>query len=215
MRPLLIVGVLLLVSCSGGGATPAGPGAVPGGGSGPASGGASGGGTPLAAIGLQASDVPSGFVKCPRSEDVSSSADQDTKSEWQYQQGKGATAGYVTIYAATSAECETFIQAGLSVSSAQQKNKLIASLVLELKDPASAQGRAKDGAFGLSSGGVSSLPTKKDGSATGYGDTSFYGFGPTLGAAGWVKGTRYAGVIVHNLTETDLQKAASAVYGRS
>ena len=191
-RAVAIFALLLVSACGGG----------PGGGSG-------GGG--ISSYGLQSSDVPSGFTSCSISGDVATSSDKDIQGEWAYLQQQGATAGYIQVYAATSGDCQSIVSSGPGSQNGGSK-KLIASVVLQFKDAASAQ-KGASGSFGIGTSGLKSAGGAA-GSSVGLGSDSEYLYSSAAGGAAWDKGVYMAGVVEQNLKESDLKKAISAVNGR-
>jgi hypothetical protein len=208
VKLLLALSAALLLSACGG----SGSGAGGSGGS-----GGSGGGTPtpaetgIASYGLQASDVPSGFVACPESGDVSTSSDSDVKGEWQYQQKQGAKAGYIKVWGATSGDCESIIVAGPGAQSGGTK-KLIASVVLQFADSTGAQ-KGYQGAFGVNPGSIVKIGGGS-GTALGLGPNSAYVYGAAAGEADWQKDVYMVGIVEQNLAEADLKKAIGDVNGK-
>lgn len=204
MRRLLAASTVLVLSACGG----SGSGSQSGAGS--VSGGSGGAG--IASYGLQAPDVPSGFVACPESGDVSTSANSDVKAEWQYQQKQGAAAGYIKVWGATTGDCESMIVAGPGAQSGGSK-RLMASVVLRFADSVGAQ-KGYRGAFGVNPASIATIPGGGSGSALGLGSNSAYGYGFAAGEADWQKDVYMVGIVEQNLAESDLKKAIADVNAR-
>jgi hypothetical protein len=188
----------MLAACGGSGSS-SGGGTNPG-----AGGGTSSGPSTPKSIGLQQADA-AGLQSCPQSGDAASSSDKNVQGEWKFQQGQGATAGYIQLYADSSANCQPFI----SINPGIATGKLIGSVVVQYKDSATAIKAYGGGVFG-----VNKAMFANSGSAVGLGDNSVYSYQSTAGAAQWVNGSFVVGVLAHGFAESDLKTALSNINGR-
>jgi hypothetical protein len=160
------------------------------------------------ATGIGAADVPSGFVKCPQSGDVSKSSDKDTVGEWGYQSQYGALSGDAEIFADAAGSCVGIVAVG------NGGGKVIGSIVVRFKDNATATA-GYGGMFGANSGNLSKIPGAIIGSATGFGATSVYVYSAKSSAAMWINGTTVVAVLGQNVAEADFKKAATALKSRA
>lgn len=134
-------------------------------------------GPSVAGVSVQPGDLPSGMVKCDLSGDINSFLDKEktpdpntynqTKTQWEAAQQKGATAAYTAFYTDSAPHCGTIKNTGADIGAANYK--LLANFVVQYKDEKSAANAySTDSIFGFSASSLkSSGAAVIDGTKTG------------------------------------------------
>jgi hypothetical protein len=146
-RSLAVVGALLMIAACGGGSSPAPSGPT------------------ASSVSVQASDLPTGMVRCDLSGDIDSflakekTQDPNTysssKAEWDDAKKRGATAAYTAFYSDSTAHCTAIKTNGADIGTANYK--LVVNFVVQFKDEASAaKGYTTESIFGFSSSDLKS-----------------------------------------------------------
>jgi hypothetical protein len=173
--------------------------------------------TPIADVGLKASEAPTGFPACPGSGPIDRyvSTLQATDpilaarvaSAWQVLQDRGATAGVITIYATDSSVCVAELGAGKAQSAV--------SVVVEFPDPGQADRAWNAGVFGFVPPAPDQIASGiKRGAGTGLGMESWTYVRPPLSLACWTKSVFVSLVILYNLAPAAFTAATAAVDAR-